>query len=166
MHDHVLNYKLDMDVLGTANTMQMTTPVATTEIYPWSKGKARNTMKIQRSFVESEDESKLFWAPNGATQFSIVNTDKPNAFGEYRGYRILPSEGTIHLTVEKSSNLENAANWATHDLFVTKQKDSEPRSAHPFNSQDVFDPPIDFNKFFDGESLHQEDLVVWFNLGT
>ncbi|KAF2813058.1 membrane copper amine oxidase [Mytilinidion resinicola] len=165
MHDHVLHYKLDMDVLGTANTMQMTTLVATTETYPWSRGKSRNTMKLQRSFVESEDESKLFWAANGATQFSVVNTDKPNAFGEYRGYRILPSEGTIHSTVQNSSNLVNAANWAGYDLMVTKQKDSEPRSAHPFNSQDVSDPPIDFSKFFDGESLMQEDLVVWFNLG-
>ena len=165
MHDHVLNFKLDLDVHGTSNTMQMTTPVAVSKSYPWSNGKVRNTMMLNRSFVASEDESKLFWGTNGATQFAIVNTDTPNEYGMYPGYRILPSSGSIHLTVQNSSNLINAANWATHDLMVTKRKDTEPRSAHPYNSQDVHDPPINFNAFFDGESLLQEDLVVWFNLG-
>ena len=49
--------------------------------------------------------------------------------------------------------------------MVTKRKDTEPRSVHPYNSQDVYDPPINFKDFFDGESLNQEDLVIWFNLG-
>ena len=33
MHDHVLNYKLDMDINGTANTMMRTSIVPTTEVY-------------------------------------------------------------------------------------------------------------------------------------
>ncbi|KAI9729144.1 MAG: hypothetical protein M1834_007051 [Cirrosporium novae-zelandiae] len=165
MHDHVLNYKVDFDVLGTENTMLKTTPVAVSEVYPWSNGKARNTMKLQREIVETEDSSKLFWGQNSATQFTIVNKDKPNKYGEYRGFRVLPSQGTIHLTVQNSSNLVNAANWANYDLMVTKQHDYEPRSAHPYNSQDVHDPPVDFAKFFNGENLTQTDLVLWFNLG-
>ncbi|KAJ9662521.1 hypothetical protein H2201_006009 [Coniosporium apollinis] len=165
MHDHVLNYKIDFDILGTANTMIATTLVPVSETYPWSGGKPRNTMKLVRETVASEDNSRLLWGANGATQYTIVNTDQPNRHGEPRGYRILPSLGTAHLTVQDSSNVVNAANWATHDIYVTRQKDSEPRAAHPYNSQDVFDPPIDFAKFFDGESLLQEDLVVWVNLG-
>lgn len=27
-------------------------------------------------------------------------------------------------------------------------------------------PPVDFSRFFDGESLDQEDLVMWINVGT
>ena len=59
----------------------------------------------------------------------------------------------------------NAANWATHDLYVTRQHDTEPRSAHAYNTQDVANPAVDFNAFFNSESLTQEDIVVWFNLG-
>ena len=94
MHDQVLNFKLDLDVHGIANTIQMTTPVAVSKTYPWSNGKVRNTMMLNRSFVESEDESKLFWGANGATEFAVVNTDTPNEFGMYPGYGIIPSEGT------------------------------------------------------------------------
>ncbi|KAF1987640.1 putative membrane copper amine oxidase [Aulographum hederae CBS 113979] len=165
MHDHVLNYKVDFDILGTANTMTTVTPVAVSQVYPWSDGKARNTMKLERATIENEDQGKLYWGANGATQYKIINSDYPNKFGELPGYRVLPSEGTIYLTVQNSSNLARAANWATHDLFVTKQKDTEPRAVHPYNNQDVYNPAIDFAEFFDGDSLVQEDIVVWFNLG-
>jgi primary-amine oxidase len=165
MHDHVLNFKIDFDILGTANTMMTTSNVAVSEVYPWSDGKIRNTMKLQRSRIENEDEGKLNWAANGATQFAVVNTDKKNIYGEYRGYRILPSSPTIHLTVEDSSNLKNAANWAKHDLYVTQQHDTEPRASHPYQSQDVVNPPVNFDGFFNSESLLQEDIVVWANLG-
>lgn len=78
---------------------------------------------------------------------------------------VLPYTGLAHLTVQNSSNLANAARWAEHDLQVTKRKDIEPKSAHAYNSQDVHDPPVNFDNFFNGENLQQEDLVVWFNLG-
>lgn len=164
MHDHVLNFKADFDILGTENTMQLTTVVPVSQTYPWSQT-PRNTMMLQRQFIESEDDSRLLYDGNSATQYRVVNTDKPNKYGEYRGYRILPSDGTIHLTVQNSSNLVNAAKWAEYDLMVTKHHDTEPRSAHPYNEEDVYDPPIDFDKFFNSENLTQTDLVVWFNLG-
>ncbi|EPE06668.1 copper amine oxidase [Ophiostoma piceae UAMH 11346] len=165
MHDHVLNFKADFDILGTANTIQFMNNVATSEVYPWSNGKARNTMKVTRSVLETEDDSRFDWAPNMQTQVLVVNQDRPNKFGNPRGYRVLPYTGTAHLTVQDSSNLGNAARWAEHDVMVTRQKDTEPRAVHAYNSQDVNDPPIDFSKFFDGESLVQEDLVLWLNLG-
>jgi primary-amine oxidase len=165
MHDHVLNYKVDFDILGTNNSVQLMSLVPATKEYPWSRGKARNTMVLERSFVESEDESRFNWGDNGATQVIVVNEDEKNDFGEMRGYRVLPYTGTARLTVKNSSNLVNAAAWSEYDIQVTKQKDTEPSSSHPYNNQDVRDPPVDFAKFFDGESLRSEDLVMWVNLG-
>jgi primary-amine oxidase len=48
-------------------------------------------MKVNRSFVTSENDSKIKWGDNGATTFAVVNKDTPNKFGEYPGYRIVPS---------------------------------------------------------------------------
>ncbi|GIZ42789.1 hypothetical protein CKM354_000604400 [Cercospora kikuchii] len=70
-----------------------------------------------------------------------------------------------HLTVLNSSVLANAARWAEHDMHVTKHHDYQPRSAHPYNNQDIHNPPIDFATFIDGESLEQVDLFLWVNLG-
>ncbi|KAK2007417.1 amine oxidase catalytic domain-containing protein [Colletotrichum eremochloae] len=164
IHDHVLNFKADFDILGTSNTMQLIQNVPVTRVFPWSNGKPRNTMQLQRSFVESENESRFNW--DGATQVLVVNTDKPNQWGEYRGYRVAPNSGTARLTVLNSSTIANAAHWSEYDVQVTRRKDTEPLSAHPYNSQAVHDPPINFERFFDDkESLMQQDLVLWLNLG-
>ena len=163
MHDHVINFKADFDILGTENSVELMSMVPTTTTYPWSKGKVRNTMKLERSFIETEDDGQLDW--HTPTQVLVVNEQSPNQYGELRGYRVLPYTGASHLTVLNSSNLNNAARWAEHDIYVTKWKDTEPRSAHPYNTQDTFEPPVDFSKFFDGESLRNEDLVLWLNLG-
>ena len=164
MHDHVLNFKVDFDILGVENTMQLTTNVPVTRSFTWSN-KTRSTMTLERSYIENEDSSRFNWSPNSITQVAVVNTDAPNKYGENRGYRILPSTGTIHLTVENSTNLANAAHWSEFDIQVTQQHDTEPRAAHPYNSQDVHNPPVDFSTFFNSESLTQTDLVLWLNLG-
>jgi primary-amine oxidase len=165
MHDHVLNIKADFDIAGTANTVRKISNVATKEVYPWSFNKTRSTMKLARSDITNEDHSRFNWADNGLTQVVVINKDALSKFGEPRGYRIAPLSGTAHLTVEDSSNLINAANWANHDIQVTRQHDTEPRAAHAYNSQDVAHPVINFDDFFNSESLEQEDLVMWFNLG-
>ncbi|CAD0050799.1 unnamed protein product [Aureobasidium pullulans] len=158
MHDHILNFKADFDILGTNNTIAVVNQVPVSTVYPWSNGKARNTMKLEKSYIESEDQSRLFWGANSATQYSVINKDAVNKYGEYRGYRISPSLGAIHLTVEDSSNLANAARWANHDVQVTKQHDTEPRAAHAYNNQDVHNPPVNFDAFFNSENLTQTDL--------
>jgi primary-amine oxidase len=60
--------------------------------------------------------------------------------------------------MQNSSDAGRAIHFATADLFVTKQKDTEPRAADRVNTYDVDNPLVDFRKFLDGESLEQEDL--------
>ena len=45
------------------------------------------------------------------------------------------------------------------------QKDSEIHATSPWNAYDPWNPLINFGDYLDGESLVQEDLVWWFNLG-
>lgn len=72
----------------------------------------------------------------------------------------MPSRGGagMHLTITNSSNLLNSQGFATHAYYVTKQKDSEPRASSAWNDYDTANPLVDFNQFFDGESLYQEDM--------
>ncbi|KAJ3540677.1 hypothetical protein NMY22_g4201 [Coprinellus aureogranulatus] len=165
MHDHVLAFKADLDIKGTKNSFERTSFVPATVKYPWDQTE-RRTMKVERSIVQSEDDAKINWAPNSADIFTVTNKDTPNVWGEYPGYRIAPGHGTpVHSTVVDSSVLKDAGHFATHHLYVTKQKDTEKRLSHNSNNMDPRDPVINFSKFFDGENLEQEDIVLWFNLG-
>lgn len=91
--------------------------------------------------------------------YTVVNKGSVNQFGELRGYRIAPGMGSpAHLTVQNSNNLRESGHFAEHNLFVTKQKDTEPRSAAAANAREPSEPLVNFAKFFNGESLDQEDL--------
>ncbi|PPQ88080.1 hypothetical protein CVT24_002552, partial [Panaeolus cyanescens] len=108
MHDHVLTFKADIDIKGDKNTFETTKFVPAKVKYPWDK-KEMNTMKVERSLLKNEDDAKINWAPNGAAQYSILNTEKPNVWGEYPGYRIAPGHGTpIHSTVIDSSIIKDS----------------------------------------------------------
>lgn len=165
LHDHVLTFKADFDILGTQNSVQRIEYVPESTAYPWSNGKIHSTFKATRGFVASENDASIDWAVNDAVVYAVVNKDTPNRFGESPGYRIKRSAGTSHLTATNATNMRKAAAFATHDLYVTKQKDTEPRAADVANRYATDDPLVDFAKFLDGDSLDQEDLVVWFNLG-
>ncbi|KAJ7641294.1 copper amine oxidase [Roridomyces roridus] len=166
MHDHSLNWKVDLDILGTENTFVKHKIVPVNVTYPWSN-QTRSTMQLQRERVENEDDAKLSWPQNGGEMFLVENSDKPNKYGEPKGYRIAPSRGGagMYLTIQDSPNLLKSQGFAKQALSVTKQKDTEARSSHANNDYDPGNPLIDFDEFFDSENLNQTDIVVWLNLG-
>jgi len=65
------------------------------------------------------------------------------------------------MAFNESSNLGPTMNWATHALYVTQHHDSEYSTSHASNAYDPYDPVVDFAKYFNGENLQQEDLVLW-----
>jgi primary-amine oxidase len=156
LHDHVLTFKADIDILGAKNSVQKVELVPVSTTYPWSQGIVHNTLRASRSFVATE--ASIDWAGNDAAYYAIVNKDMPNRFGEYPGYRIKRSAGTTHLTTSNSTNVRKAGAFATHDFYVTKQKDTEPRAADAYNQYAPQDPLVDFSKFLDDEAIEQEDV--------
>ena len=136
-------------------------------------------MTFDRSFITSEDEGRLNWDVNNGVMYSVVNKDARNKYGEYRGFKILPGKSTQirllrfpklilrpatgnrnYLTIQNSSTLGASVNWATNHFYAVQRKDNEPHSAYPYNSYDPNNPVVDFDKFFNGESLDQEDIVL------
>ena len=161
MHDHVINFKADLDIAGTTNTLVRVGIEPTTLSYDWEHAdrKSRNTMHLVNTLVH--EETGLDWPGNSGAMYIVLNNDSTNAWGEKRGYRITPGTGMgtpPHLTILNSTSLGKAAEWAGRDLWVVKHKDTEPRSASPVNFVEPQSPLIDFAKFVDGEEIVQEDL--------
>ena len=68
------------------------------------------------------------------------------------------ASGVAYLTVQDSSVTKNAAHHTTHHLYVTRQKDNETYAVGAYNSLTPEDPQVDFDKYFNSESLDQEDM--------
>lgn len=173
MHDHVINFKADFDVVGTANDFFHAQIKPVSRSYQWDKPEVdlRNTMHLEEHPVGSE--MGIDWPKNGGEMYLVYNRENLNAWGEMRGYRITPGTGMgtpPHLTVLNSTTLGDSARWAEKDLWILRRKDTELKSADPLNFLEPLNPIINFEKMADHESLHHEDydgdLVVYFNLGA
>lgn len=163
MHDHVINFKADLDIAGSTNTLMRVGIEPLSRTYPWDEAgqPPRNTMHLTHTPVI--EEMGLDWPRNSGEMYVVLNNDSTNTWGEKRGYRILPGTGMgtpSHLTILNSTSMGKAAEWAGKDLWVVKQKDTEPKSASPLNFVEPRDPLVDFSKFVDGENIVQEDLYV------
>jgi primary-amine oxidase len=139
-------------------------------------------MKVQKDKILNEADGKIYFRENEKDTYIVVNEDKLDKYGEAPGYRIMPREshllyyrrksstiltslrldGGMHLTIQESDNLFRTQSHATHQLYVTRQHDTEPNAIHAWNNLDPHDPIVEFDKFFNNESLAQEDVVLWY----
>ncbi|KAF6751013.1 amine oxidase catalytic domain-containing protein [Ephemerocybe angulata] len=186
VHDHVINFKVDLDIAGLNNSFLKTTSVVET-IYPewlddpdWPsdtkrdsqtddhRSKARLVQRLKREYIETESskDSRVRYSQNHRSSYAVVNRDALNAWGAPRGYAIHPGLSQVHNTIVKAVRTEKNANWANHNLAVTLRKDTEPSSSSMWNLNLPGDPPVNFDKFFDGDNITQKDLVLWINVGT
>jgi primary-amine oxidase len=119
MHDHVLNFKADLDVAGTSNTMVEVGIETITKEFSWddSETRPRSTMHLVPRTVKKE--TGINWVPNSAEILLVVNENPTNAWGEKRGYRVQPGSGMgvpSHRIAANSTSSPLAAEWATQDL--------------------------------------------------
>ncbi|KAK7031010.1 hypothetical protein VNI00_013800 [Paramarasmius palmivorus] len=168
LHDHVINFKVDLDIVGQENSLLETTTSQEEVQQPWFDDDWGSTViqqRINRRFIQSEDEALLKYPSNFQGHYAIVNQEARNTWGNARGYVIHPGYSPIHNTVVGSKRLLENANWARYNLAVSQRKESEPSSSSMWNMNLPGNPVVNFHKFFDGESLNQTDLVMWINVG-
>ncbi len=177
LHDHVISFKADLDIVGTANDLVKLAIEPATVTYEWDQPevKQRSTMRMKEYAVDTE--TGLDWPHNSGQLYVVYSASAKNAWGQRRGYRIVSGTGignTPHLTVLNSTALGRSARWAERDIWVVRHHDTEPRSADPLNYVDPEMPPVDFAEIADGESLdrlaadaeYDGDLVLYVNVGS
>jgi primary-amine oxidase len=164
LHDHIVTYKADFDIVGAANSLQVSELVAVNQSQPWFP-ELGEFEQMEMNITYMGEEQQFNWAPNNQAMYVVLNPNATNAWGEKRGYRLVPGRSDIHLsTLNSPWSLKNSE-FAKSHLAVTRQHDNEPFANSVQNINLPFAPQQDFSKFFDGESVEAEDLVIWFNLG-
>lgn len=166
LHTHVMNFKADFDLIDANNTFVRTDVVVENITQPWFEELGEfEMMRYNITDVASEDDGLINLPPNGQTMFSVVNKAHTNKWGVPRGYRILPGLSNVVLAAKYSPFFRKNAQFAKQPIAVSRVHDSEPASSATLNQNVPEAPLVEFWDFFDGESLLQEDLVAWVNLG-
>ena len=72
MHDHALQFKVDLDINGTENTLVKHEVVAEEIKYKWSNV-TKKTMKLERKEITNEDQGKMVSPPFQSLSLSRLN---------------------------------------------------------------------------------------------
>jgi len=164
LHDHIITYKADFDIAGINNSLQVSDIVITNQTQPWFEELGMfEQMELNISTMKTEQQ--FDWKANNGAMYCIINENSTNAWGEKRGYRIVPGKSNIHLTPLNSPFSRRQTSFSKSHLAVTVQHDTEPYANSVQNINTPWAPQQDFLKLFDGESVEGADLVLWFNLG-
>ncbi|KAG9123312.1 hypothetical protein FRC07_015107 [Ceratobasidium sp. 392] len=164
IHTHVINWKIDLDVGGTSNSLQTNEAIIEEVTKPWFDEEEGPTLPT---------ELRTNFGNNGQIVYLIANKDVTNKWGYPKAYRFQPGLHAIHNPLQGSRRMLNNARWSEWDLMVAKRKDTEPFSSTTWNQHLPVVPPVDFNEasldtthFFNPpENIDQEDLVLYANLG-
>ncbi|XP_077170037.1 amine oxidase [copper-containing] 3-like isoform X5 [Paroedura picta] len=163
IHTHLINYKVDLDVGGVKNSL-VTNDMAFTKVQaPWDPEHEIHQMRLKRQILQTEDEAAFrLDAPFPRNIYFAANST--NRWGHDRGYRIqIYSFSGDHLP--ESDPMERAISWGRYKLAVTKRKEEEPFSTSVYNQNDPWTPSVAFADFINNETITNEDLVAWINVG-
>ncbi|WP_260955996.1 primary-amine oxidase [Pseudomonas citri] len=164
-HQHIYNFRLDMDVDGENNSLVEVNPV----VAPNDRsGPRTSTMQTEQHVVGTEQEAAQKFDP--ATVRLISNTSKENKVGNPVSYQLIPYAGGTH-PVAKGANF-GKDEWLYHrlsfmdkQLWVTRYSPEEkyPEGKYP-NRSDKDAGLGQFTK--DNQPIENTDDVVWLTTGT
>ncbi|MFT3760212.1 primary-amine oxidase [Thauera sp.] len=164
-HQHIYNFRLDLDVDGEGNALTEIDPV----VKPNTRGGPRtSTMQTEERTVQSEKQAAQKFDPG--TIRLLSNPNKLNKVGYPVSYQLIPYAGGTH-PVAKGANfgtdewIYNRLNFMDKQIWVTRYKSDEffPEGTYPNRS--AKDTGL---KHFtdDDENIVNTDNVVWLTTGT
>lgn len=164
IHDHIFNYKVDIDVKGTTNNYETVVVGLENITNPWFPGDRHVQKILKRQVQTNEDDAVYKFNFQTPTLMNFYNKRIKNPYGVHRGYRIQIRDMMKQMYPENWPMVRGAA-WSLNQMTVTKYNESEERSSCIYNQLDMADPVLDFTKFINGENIDDVDLVAWVTIG-
>ncbi|WP_010111215.1 primary-amine oxidase [Acinetobacter sp. P8-3-8] len=163
-HQHIYNFRLDMDVDGENNTLTRMNPVIRSN----NVGIRKSAMEIETSTVGTEKDATEKFDPS--TVRLISNYNKENAMGNAVSYQLIPFAGGTH-PIAKGANfspdewLFKRLNFMDKQIWVTKYQPNELFSDGDYPNRSTHDTGL--NQFVaNNDNIDNKDLVVWLTTGT
>lgn len=164
-HQHIYNFRLDLDVDGEANTLTEIDPI----VAPSSvAGPRTSTMQTTTRIAATEKQAAQKF--DASTVRLLSNTGKLNRMGNPVSYQLIPYAGGTH-PVAKGANfasdewIYHRLNFMDRQLWVTRYKSDERYPEGKYSNRSDRDTGL--GQFTaDDENIVNTDNVVWLTTGT
>ena len=157
-HDHYVNFRLDLDVDGPANSF-MIDHIMPKEAPPQS---VRRTY-WQVESTEQETEGAVEESHGHDAQYRMINPNGTNAYGYHPGYVLMGGHNASSLLSEDDP-IQGRALFAKKPIWITRYTPNELFGAGEFANQS---PPGEGLPKYAGDkgSAVNTDLVLWYTVG-
>lgn len=158
-HDHYFSYRLDMDVDGTDNSLQIDR--LTTKMLPESHPR-RSVWVSEPAIAKSESEAKLKKNLENPSIWRVISNSQKNHVGYPTSYQLMP--GMTALTkLSKDDYPRRRAGYIDNHLWVTPQNSSELFAAGEFPT--LSKPGEGLPKWTRANrSIENRDIVLWYTM--
>lgn len=160
-HQHFLNFRLDMDVDGLANSaMQMDLKqFATSDANP-----VGNAFRADYTRLESEKQAVSDVNLETSRQWMITSSAQRNSLAAPTSYMLMPVSNAA-FAPGMDAEISREAGFATHHFWVTQYDPDQLYAAGNYPNQGQADQGLP-TYIANDQSLQNQDLVVWYTLGV
>jgi primary-amine oxidase len=160
-HQHIFNARLDLDVDGTANTVQ---EVDVVPVPVGPDNEHGNAFRAVATPLRRESEAQRVIDPAAARTWQVVNPSVRNALGQPVGYRLVPGASALSFADEGSS-LARRAGFTRKHLWVTPFDPDERHAAGDHPNQHPGGAGLPAWTAAD-RPLEDTDVVLWHTFAT
>lgn len=159
-HQHFFNFRIDMDVDGTENSVVEVDTSSGTNSPANPNGNAIDT---KETVIAKEQDGKRLVNPAASRVWKVINPSRKNAIGEPVGYLLIPGDNSPPYALPSSSVRQRAA-FLDAQLWVTRYDPAEQYAAGSYVNQskggDGLPKWVSANRKIDNQ-----DVVLWYTLG-
>ncbi|EJU05051.1 hypothetical protein DACRYDRAFT_76109 [Dacryopinax primogenitus] len=166
-HQHLFCMRMDPMIDGIKNSV-METDVVPSEFPTGSEQNfAGNGFYTKNTIIKHTGEGERQYSAENDRRWTIVNTSKPHySSGQPAGYRIV-THSFPRLLAAPGSWVRKRAPFARSSLWVTRYAPGREWPAGKYVPQTRAAPEDSLEYWMKGdENLDQEDIIVWFTIGT
>ena len=164
-HQHIYNFRLDMDVDGDNNSFVEMDPVVVKNV---RGGPRSSAMEIRERTVETEKEAEQKF--DASTIRLLSNANKENRMGNPVSYQVIPYAGGTH-PIAKGANFASdewifkRLSFMDKQIWVTKRDAEEQFPEGKYSNRSKTDTGL--GQFVaNNDNIKNKDLVVWMTTGT
>lgn len=164
-HQHIYNFRLDLDVDGESNNFIEMDPVIAKNT---RSGPRSSTMELNERTVKTEQEAAQKFDPS--TIRLLANAEKENRMGNPVSYQIIPFAGGTH-PIAKGANFSSdewlfkRLSFMDKQIWVTKRDAKELFPEGKFSNRSKEDTGL--GQFVaNNDNIENKDLVLWMTTGT
>jgi primary-amine oxidase len=160
LHQHYFNMRLDLDVDGTANTVE---EVTSASLPAGPDNPHGNAWEVRRRPLRNELEARGQLDLGAAKWWEIVNPHVRHRLGEPVAYRLVPGDNAVPLARPEAWVMKRAGFISQH-VWVTPYRREERYAAGEYPNQHPGGAGLPAWTAADRE-IEDSDIVLWYTLG-